>query len=99
MAVTHRRAFVVEKESLLYASVDKKAISGKKMELKINRDICCRSAREYRDRQKDWQDGGIETYAEELRSQPAKTNIHLFGKLPRYIFPPVHFTFAFYQTE
>ena len=99
MAVTHRRAFVVGKESLLYASGDKKAISGKKMELKINRDICCRSAREYRDRQKDWQDGGIETYAEELRSQPAKTNIHLFGKLPRYIFPSLHFTFAFYQTK
>ena len=69
------------------------------MELKINRDICCRSAREYRDRQKDWQDGGIETYAEELRSQPAKTNIHLFGKLPCYVFPSLHFKFAFYQTE
>ena len=99
MVVTYRRAYVVGKESLLYASGDKKAISGKKMELKINRDICCRSAREYRDRQKDWQDGGIETYAEELRSQPAKTNIHLFGKLPRYIFPSLHFKFAFYQTE
>ena len=44
---------------------DKKPILSKKKELKINRDICCRSAREYRDRQKDWQAGRIETYAVE----------------------------------
>ena len=67
----------------MYASGDKKAISGKKMELKINRDICCRSAREYRDRQKDWQAGRIETYVVESNrtgiKKKQKTLIELNG--------------------
>ena len=69
----------------MYASGDKKAISGKKMELKINRDICCRSAREYRDRQKDWQSDRIETYAEESNLTDKNKQTMLYKIAQKYL--------------